>query len=165
MLTFDGVWHVGEVFSSRMNPGCHCSGQMADSVWVSSLLMSTLWSGPWWRWGYSTGRCMYGQRTQVLFIEGNVNAQRYCDEILRPITSCCCMIMNGPMLQGSVHNPWKLKTSQFLQGQPTHRTRHPLDTIRIRQRVPVPANIQQLGTATEEEWTNIQQATNLISSM
>ena len=84
MLTFDGVWHVGEVFSSRMNPGCHCSGQMADSVWVSSLLMSTLWSGPWWRWGYSTGRCMYGQRTQVLFIEGIVNAQRYCDEILRP---------------------------------------------------------------------------------
>ncbi|KAL0201370.1 hypothetical protein M9458_004557, partial [Cirrhinus mrigala] len=37
----------------------------------------------------------------------------------------------------------------------------------IRQRVPVPANIQQLRTAIEEEWTNIPQATisNLISSM
>ncbi len=39
MLTFDGVWHFGEVFSSRMNPGFHCTGQMADSVygivWVS----------------------------------------------------------------------------------------------------------------------------------
>ncbi len=47
MLTFDGVWHFGEVFSSRMNPGFHCAGQMADSlfgvVWVSGLLMSILW--------------------------------------------------------------------------------------------------------------------------
>ncbi len=35
------------------------------------------------------------------------------------------------------------------------------------QRVPVPANIQQLHTAIEEEWTNIAQATinNLINSM
>ncbi|ROL46454.1 Glutamate receptor ionotropic, NMDA 2B [Anabarilius grahami] len=38
---------------------------------------------------------------------------------------------------------------------------------RIRQRVPVPANIQQLRTAIEEEWTNIPQATinNLINSI
>ncbi len=47
MLTFDGIWHFGEVFSLRMNPGFHCTGQMADSVygvvWVSGLLMSTLW--------------------------------------------------------------------------------------------------------------------------
>ncbi len=47
MLTFDGVWHFGEVFSSRMNPGFHCTGQMSDSVygvvWVSGLLMSKLW--------------------------------------------------------------------------------------------------------------------------
>ncbi len=37
----------------------------------------------------------------------------------------------------------------------------------IRQRVPVPANIQQLHTAIEEEWTNIPQATinNLINSI
>ncbi len=47
LLTLDGVWHFGEVFSSRMNPGFLCTGQMADSlygvVWVSGLLMSTLW--------------------------------------------------------------------------------------------------------------------------
>ncbi len=42
------------------------------------------------------------------------------------ITSCRSMIMHGPMLQGSVHNSWKLKTSQFLHGQHTHRTCHPL---------------------------------------
>ncbi|KAL0156804.1 hypothetical protein M9458_048050, partial [Cirrhinus mrigala] len=33
MLTFDGVWHFGEVFSSRMNPSFHYTGQMADSVY------------------------------------------------------------------------------------------------------------------------------------
>ncbi len=42
------------------------------------------------------------------------------------ITSCCSMIMHGPMLQGYLHNSWKLKTSQFLHGQHTHRTCHPL---------------------------------------
>ncbi len=38
---------------------------------------------------------------------------------------------------------------------------------RIQQRVPVPANIQQLHTAIEQEWSNIPQATinNLINSM
>ncbi len=61
MLTFDGVWHFREVFSSQMNPGFHCTGQMADSVygvvWVSDLLM--LWRcDPWWRWGYGMGRRM-----------------------------------------------------------------------------------------------------------
>ncbi len=68
------------------------------------------------------GMC-YGQRTQVHFIDGTLNAQRY----------------------------------------------HVWDALdrRIRQRVPVPANIQQLHTAIEEEWTNIPQATinNLINSM
>ncbi len=47
MLTFDGVWHFGELFSSRMNAGFHCTGQMADSVygvvWKSGFLMSRLW--------------------------------------------------------------------------------------------------------------------------
>ncbi len=38
---------------------------------------------------------------------------------------------------------------------------------RIRQCVPVPANLKQLSTVIEEEWTNIPQATinNLINSM
>ncbi len=88
------------------------------------------------------------------------------------ITSCCSMIMHGPMLQGPGHNSWKLKTSQFLHGQHTHRTCHPLSMFgmlwirHIRHRVPVPVNIQQLHTAIEEEWTNIAQATinNLINS-
>ncbi len=64
----------------------------------------------------------YGQRTHVHFIDGILNAQRYLTRSWGPllchssttITSCCSMIMHGPMLQGSVHNSWKLKTSQFL---------------------------------------------------
>ncbi len=50
----------------------------------------------------------YGQRTQVHFIDGILNAQRYHDEIL------------------IVHNSWKLKKSQFLHGQHTQLTCHPL---------------------------------------
>ncbi len=61
MLTFDGVWHFGEVFSSWMNPGFHCTGQMADSVysvvWVSGLLMSTLWI----EWSMVAVELWYGQ--------------------------------------------------------------------------------------------------------
>ncbi len=51
--------------------------------------------------------------------------------------------MHGPMLQRSVHNSWKLKT-------PIEHVCDALDW-RIRQRVPVPANIQQLHTAIEEK--------------
>ncbi len=91
MLTFDGIWHFREVFSSRMNPGFHCTGQMADSVygvvWVSGLLMSMLWiKWPMVAVGVMVwaGIC-YGQQTQVHFIDGILNAQRYRAEIMSPI--------------------------------------------------------------------------------
>ena len=61
MLTFDGIWHIGEVLSSRMNPSFYCLEQMADSVcgvvWVSSLLMSTLWI----KWPMVAVGLWYGQ--------------------------------------------------------------------------------------------------------
>ncbi len=58
----------------------------------------------------------YGQRTQVHFIDGILNAQRYRDEILRPIAvpfihDPHLMLQHDnalPMLLGSVHNSWKL---------------------------------------------------------
>ncbi len=140
MLTFDGVWHFGEVFSSRMNTGSHCTGQIADSVygvvWVSSLLMSTLWIewpmvavGLW----YGQAYVMYKEHRCVLLIPFWMHR----DTVTRSwgpllcysfttITSCCSMIMHSPMFQVFVHNSWKLKTSQFLHGQHTHRTCHPL---------------------------------------
>ena len=73
----------------------------------------------------------YGQRTQMHFIDGNLNAQRYCDGPLSchsstTIISCFSKIMHGPMSRGSVHNSWKLKMSQFFHGLHTHQTRHPL---------------------------------------
>ncbi len=68
--------------------------------------------------------------------------------------------------------------TQFLEAEniawPTYSpdmspNEHVWDTLdrRIRQHVPVAANIHQLRTAIEEEWTNIPQATinNLINSM
>ena len=76
----------------------------------------------------------YGQRTQLHFINGNFNAHRYREEILRSIVvpfvclhhSCFSMIMHGPMLQGTVHNYWKLTMSQFFHGLHTHQTCHSL---------------------------------------
>ncbi len=138
MLTFDGVWHFEEVFSSRMNPGFHCTGQMADSVygvvWVSGLLMSMLWIewpmvGLW----YGQGYVMDNKHRCILLMEFWMHRDTVtrswgpllCHSSLT-ITSCCSMIMHSPMLQRSVHNLWKLKTSQFLHGQHTHRIYHQL---------------------------------------
>ncbi len=134
MLTFDGVWHFGEVFSSRVNPGFHCTGQMADSmygvVWVSGLLISMLWI-KWPAVGLWYGQaCVMENKHRCILL---MAFWMYRDTVTRSwgpflchssttITSCCSMIMHGPMLQGSVHNSWKLKTSQFLHGQHTHRT-------------------------------------------
>ncbi len=140
MLTFDGVWHFGEVFSSRMNPSFHCTGQIVDIVcgvvWVSGLLMSTLWIewpmvavGLWYGQAYvmdNEHRCIllmafWMHRDTVTRIWGPLLCH-----LSTTIVSCCSMIMHSPMLQGSVHNSWKLKTSQFLRGKHTHRACHPL---------------------------------------
>ncbi len=137
IVTFDSVWHFGEVFSSWMNPGFHCTGQMADRlyvvVWVSGLLMSTLWiEWPMLAVGLQAyvmdneHRCIllmafWMHRDTVMRSWGPLLCHSFTT-----ITSCCIMIMYGPMLQGSVHNSWKLKTSQFLHGQHTHRTCQPL---------------------------------------
>ena len=42
------------------------------------------------------------------------------------LTSCFSMIKHGPMSQGSVHNSWKVKMSQFFHCLHTHQTCHPL---------------------------------------
>ncbi len=133
----DLIWFV---FSSRMNPGFHCTGQMADSVygvvWVSGLLMSMLWI----EWPMVAVGLWYGQAyvmdnkhmciLLIAFWMHRDNVTRSWGPLLchssTTITSCCSMIMHGPMLEGSVQNSWKLKRSQFLNGQHTYRTCHPL---------------------------------------
>ncbi len=117
----------------------------------------------------------YGQRTQEHIIDGILNEQRYRDEILRPIVvpfiydhhlmlqhvaRICTQFLvaeNIPVLAWPAYSPDMSPIEHVWDAQDR----------RIRQRVPVPANIQQLRTAIEEEWTNIPQATinNLINSM
>ncbi len=123
----------------------------------------------------------YGQRTQVHFIDGILNAQRYRDEILRPIV---VPFIHDHHLMLQHDNAWPHVAricTQFLEAEnipvlawPAYSPdmspiEHVWDALdrHIRQRVPVPDNIQQLRTDIEEEWTNIPQATinNLINSM
>ncbi len=75
------------------------------------------------------------------------------------------MIMHGPMLQGSSTQFLKAENIPVLAWPAYSPNMSPIEHVwdaldrRIRQRVPVPVNIQQLRTAIEEEWTNIPQAT------
>ncbi len=128
----------------------------------------------------SSGIC-YGQQTQVHFIDGILNTQRYRDEILRPIV-VPFIHDHHLMLQHYNARPHVARIcTQFLEAEiipvfawpayspdisPIEQVWDALDQ-RIRQRVPLPANIQQLRTAIKEEWINIPQATinNPINSM
>ncbi len=122
MLTFDGVWHFGEVFSSRINPGFHCTWQMArQRVWhhVGERFAEVNAVD---RVAHSDSKVMYWQA----YVMNNEHRcillmalSMHRDTVMRSrgpllchssttITSCCSMIMHGPMLQGSVHNSWKL---------------------------------------------------------
>ncbi len=63
MLTFDGIWHFGEVFSSQMNPVFYCTGQMADSVYgvlerFANVNVVDRVAHVVFGWGYGMGRRM-----------------------------------------------------------------------------------------------------------
>ncbi|ROJ44642.1 Transposable element Tc1 transposase [Anabarilius grahami] len=151
------VWR-GVFFTDESRFSLHRAeaDSMYGDVWVSGLLMSTSW------------------------IELPMVA-RYHDEILRPIV---VQFINDHhlMLQHDNARPHVAKIcTQFLEAEnnpdlawPAYSPdlspiEHVWDALdrRIRLRVPVPAHIQHLRTAIEEEWTNIPQATinNLINSM
>ncbi len=123
----------------------------------------------------------YGRWTQVHYIDGILNAQRYRDEILSPIV-VLFIHDHHLVLQHDNARPYVARIcTQFLEAEnipvlalPAYSSdmspiEHVWDALdrRIRQHVPVPANIQHLHSAIEEEWTNIPQATinNLINSM
>ncbi|KAL0164090.1 hypothetical protein M9458_039843, partial [Cirrhinus mrigala] len=109
----------------------------------------------------------YGQLTQVHFIDGILNPQGYHDEILRPIVvpfiHDCHLILQHDNAPPHV----AMICTQFLEAEnipvlawpayspDTSPIEHVWDALdrRIRQCVPVPANIEQLRTAIEEEWT------------
>ncbi len=122
------------------------------------------------------GLC-YGQQT--LTNNCILNAQIYCDEILKLIVKPFIHDHHF-MLQHDNLRPHDARIcTQFLEAEnipvltwpasslsPIEHVRDALDR-HIRQRVPVPASIQQLRTAIEDQWTNIPQApiNNLINSM
>ena len=123
----------------------------------------------------------YRQRTQLYFINGNLNAQRHRGEILSPIVvpfihrhhlmfqhdnalphvaKICTLFLeaaNDPILPWPAYSPDMSPIEHVWDAMDRH----------VRQRVPVPTNMQQLCTAIEEEWGNIPQATinSLINSM
>ncbi len=152
------VWHhVGERFADVNVVDLMAHGGGGVMVWA--------------------GVC-YGQ---VHFTDGILNAQRYRDEILRPIV---VPFIHDHHLMLQHDNAWPHVAricTQFLEAEnipviawPAYSLdmspiEHVWDALdwRIRQHVPVPANIQQLHTAIKEEWTNIQQAkiNDLINSM
>ena len=123
----------------------------------------------------------YGQWTQLHFIDGNLNAQRYPGDVLRPTVFPFIrhhyLMFQYDNAQSQVARIW----SQFLEAEnvpvlpwPAYSPdMSPIELVwdaldwRVQQRVPLPANIQQLRTAIEEEWDNIPQATinSLINSM
>ncbi len=125
---------------------------MASCGWAVCWCQRCGSSGPWWRWGYGMGRCMPFIHDHHLMLQHD-NAQphvaRICTQFLE--------VENIPVLAWPAYSP---------DMSPIEHVWDALDW-RIWQRVPVPANIQQLRTAIEEEWTNIPQATinNLINSM
>ncbi|KAL0184678.1 hypothetical protein M9458_020374 [Cirrhinus mrigala] len=119
----------------------------------------------------------YGQRTQVHFIDGILNAQRFRDEILRPIFMPFTHD-HHLMLQHDNARPHVARIcTQFLEAKnipvlawPAYSPdmspiEHVWDALdrRVRQCVPVPSNIQQLCTAIEEDWTNIPQPDHLCA--
>ncbi len=135
---------------------------MADSVygivWVSGLLMSTLWI----EWPVMAVGLWYGQ----VYVMDNKHR--------------CILLMAFWMHRDTVTRSWGPARphvaricTQFLEAEnipilawPAYAPdmspiEHVWDALdrRIRQRVPVSANIQQLHTAIKEEWTNIPQST------
>ncbi len=110
----------------------------------------------------------YGQRTRVHFIDGILNAQRYRDEILRPIVVPFIHNNHIMLLHDNAQPHVARIFTQFLKAEnitfltwPAYSPdMSPIEQIwdaldrRIQQRVPVPVNIQKLRTAIEEEWTN-----------
>ena len=130
---------------------------------------------------YGMGRHKLRQRTQLHFINGNLNAQRCRDEILRHIV---VPFIHNHNLMLQHDNAWphvRKICTQFLEAEnvsvlscpayspdmsPIEHVWDALDRC-VGQRVPVPAKIQQFCTAIKEKRDNISQATinSLINSM
>ncbi len=111
---------------------------MASSGWAVCWCQCCGLSGPCWRWGYGMDRRMLWTYHHLMLQHDNARTHvaRICTQFLEA--------ENIPVLAWPAYSP---------DMSPIEHVWDALDR-RIRQRARVPANIQQLHTAIEEEWTN-----------
>ena len=128
------------------------------------------------------GGISFTAKTQLIFIEGNLNAARYRDEILQPVAVPFIRHHQLHLLQQDNARPHAARlTMDFLQGEginvlpwpafspDINPIEHLWDYLdqRVRRRDPAPANRQQLCQALQEEWDRVprQMVQRLVSSM
>ena len=137
------------------------------------------------RWGGPSVMVWAGisfhHRTELHFIEGNINSNRYLTEILQPV-AVPLVRRHGLVFQQDNARPHTARVcTRYLQAQnvnvlpwPAYSPdlspiEHLWDTLgrAVRRRVHQPANVRQLRIALREEWTNIprHEIQRLISSM
>ena len=117
------------------------------------------------------GGIAYGYRTPLVVIEGNLNAQKYRDNILRP--HVVPLIQNHGVistLQQDNARPHIARDNILPSKSPDiNPIEHLWDNLdkRIRRRQNPPTNVNELRTALLEEWNNIPQAdiNKLVLSM
>ncbi len=135
MLTFDGIWHNMRCSLHGWIPVLTVQGRrhvwrrvgerFADVKVVDRVAHG---GGELWYWQeYVIDNEHRGILLMAFWMHRDTVTRSWGPLLChssKTITLCCSMIMHGPMLQGFVHNSWKLKTSQFLHGQHTHQTCH-----------------------------------------
>ena len=131
---FDGNWHmerctiyrlisVSTVMADGRLRSWHCVDERFAVIITVSIVLHggvMVWAG-----------ISYGQRTKLHFVDGNLNAQRYRDQILRPVVvpfirRLHLMLQHDDAQPHVYYRFLELKMSQFFHGLHTHKTCHPL---------------------------------------
>ena len=174
-------------FVFQMNPGLHCPivmvGSGSTDVGVNITLTVVFSSGTVMAVGVWAG-IGYGYRTQLVVIDGNLNAQKYRDHVLAPHIVPILQNYNviSVFQQDSARPHIARDNIQFLGNNniyfiddwpskspdlnPIEHLWDNLDT-RVQQCQNPPGNVNELKEALLEEWNNIPQAqiNNLIYSV
>ena len=148
--------------------------------WTCSRLPSFRWTLHWrlwqtdwqipWRMGYGVGWHKQQQKTHLVIINGNLNAQCYRDEIQAPVVIPYVNANPNAIFQQDNARPHTARlTTQYLQANnvdvmewpskspdlsPIEQVWDLLDR-RVRQRPVQPQTLRQLQHALVQEWNNI----------